>query len=362
MEDEQIIHEEGEFNPFDIVEEQEQEETSQEQEHQEVEEQPEEQPVQQQAEEIPFSLFVDTWKKEGFLDSDYTLPEDLNPDTFKESLKAHFIDRQKEDAEREYIDKLKTERGLDDYTLEVAQKLASGVSPATAGFSNVVNNLKNLDIESDTDESYKNRESLIRAMYRHKGIPDNKIDNIITNSQEEEKDLEDAKEAVTYFEGIAKAKEADDIKLANAARAKDKEVVDKFNDKVATLIKSDKILDGVDKNQFHKDLYTATEWITDESNGTPNKIKVSKWVKTLRDSGLSIVPLEIDKADDDKIVKFLNLAHILMYGDLGKETLKKKAKEEVEDSLDTFLRKQMPKTKLADALADIVGEDEEILI
>lgn len=315
-------------------------------EEEEVEEQEEE--VIEETEEtpdIPFDEFAKSWKSAGLLTEDFKLPEKKDINSFKDAIFENIYTPLKEAAQSQAEDELETarkEKGL--HVIEIAEKIAKGVSMTTASDGEIIDRLVSLDIDSDTDEAFENREKLIRTMHQLNGISEKKIDKLVQMSQDDGDDVDDAKEAKEYLKKLKANKEQEEMEIAKKREDEYKAGVENYQNLLKSLIDKGEINEGVNKESFYKDLTEPTVYV-DVNNGEKNvKRKFTKFQKAQMDAGVVITPT-VDAVNKKDVKRYLELAHQLMYGAVTKEKIKEKVKKEVEDELDSFLTKRKP-TKL----------------
>lgn len=323
-------------------------ETEEEEEEAEVEDAQEEEDEVVEAGEtpdIPFEEFTNSWKSAGLLSENFKLPETKDIDSFKDAIFNDIYTPLKEAAEAkadEDYEELKQKKGL--HVIEIAEKIASGVSVTTASDGEIIDRLVGLDIDSDTDEAFENREKLIRTMHQLKGIPAKKIDKLVQISQDDGEDIDDANEAKAYLKKLKSEKEAEEVDNAKRREDEYKAGVDTYNNLIKDLITKGEINEGAHKESFLKDLTEPSVYV-DVNNGERNvKKKFTKFQKAQMDAGVIISPT-VDAVNKKDVKKYLEMAHTLLYGTTTKEDIKKKVKKEVEDDLDNFLRKAKPSKK-----------------
>ena len=310
----------------------------------EVEEQAEEQveEVIGETPDIPFAEFAKSWKSAGLLTEDFKLPEKNDINSFKDAIFDNIYTPLKEAAQsqaEEELESARKEKGL--HVIEIAEKIAKGVSVTTASDGEIIDRLISLDTDSDTDEAYENREKLIRTMHQLNGIPEKKIEKLIQMSQDDGDDIEDAKEAKEYLKKLKVSKEQEEMELAKKREDEYKAGVDNYQNMIKSIIDKGEINEGVNKESFYKDLTELTVYV-DVNNGEKNiKRKFTKFQKAQMDAGVVITPT-VDAVNKKDVKRYLELAHQLMYGAATKEKIKEKVKKELEDDLDNFLTKRKP--------------------
>lgn len=296
-------------------------------------------------EDIPFNEFITSWKSSGLLSKDFKLPDKPTITAFKEAIFDDIYKPLKEAAESKAEDdyeQAKINKGL--HTIEIAEKIANGVSPTTASDGEIVDRLISLDIASDTDESYENREKLIRTMHQLKGVSEKKIDKLIQMSQDDGEDQEDAEEAKKFLKNLKETKEAEEIEMERRRKEQYEEGVKSYYNLIKGLIDKGDIIEGVNKDTFFSDLTEPSVYVDIDNGERKVKRKFSKWQKAQMDAGVVITPT-VDAVEKKDVKKYLEMAHQLMYGDSSKKRLKEKVKKEVEDELDSFLTKRKPTNK-----------------
>lgn len=295
--------------------------------------------------DIPFDEFVNSWKSAGLLSDDFTLPDKPTIKAFKDAVFDNIYKPLKEAATSQIEDdyeQLKAEKGL--HVIEIAEKIAKGVSPVTASDGEIIDRLVSLDIDSDTDDAVANREKLMRTMHQLNGVSEKKIDKLVQMSQDDGEDIEDAQEAKTYLKKLKQTREAEEIAAEDRRKKDYEESVGAYYTMIEGLINKGEIMEGANKSEFFKDLTEPSVYVDVDTGERKMKKKFSKWQKAQMDAGVVITPT-VDAVNKKDIKKYLEIAHQLMYGEAGKKKLKEKVKKEVEDELDAFLTKRKPAPK-----------------
>ena len=314
--------------------------------------------------DIPLKAFIDDWRSKGFISEDLELPDDVSVSDLSTKIFEAQYEAYKKAAEAEaamYKEDLLTKQGLAPKVIAIAEALAQGVAPETLQEGNIIDEMVSWEIDKDDDDSYENREKLMRAMYKHQGLNEKKIGRLVQTAQDNDEDLEEAKSAKDYFQKIKDDREAEDkTRYADYVKNQEKAQED-FLTSLKKTIETGDIMGGANKKEFFKDLTEPTQWIDiPTEDGKKEKRRVSLWNKKLLEYGVILNPTSEAAAKGD-IKNFLNIAHIILYGDVGPENVKKRVKAEVENSLEAQLRKKAPTPRKQGNFIGAVDEKNLIL-
>lgn len=360
VEDEEILFQDQEEN---IDEEEEEQEDGSGSEFEEEEEVVDETPKDDTEDDIPFSAFVESWKDKKLLSKDFTLPDNVTVDDFRDLVYKDIYEPLKNSAESDiesYSETLKEKRGLSDKILGIATAIAQGISPQTLQDGQIIETILDWDIESDTDEAFENREKLISAMYKHKGLDEKKTKRLLETLQDNDEDLDEAKEAKKFFKTLKEEKEQSDIKAAKSEEDRREKEINAFHTSLKTMIDKGEVMGGDKKGEFFDDLITPSIWEEFPTNdGKKVKRKITKWQQKQMELGISISPTSAD--DGEKLKNFLTVAHSILYKGAGAKAVEEQAKKKVEDSLSSFLKGSKPKQKSNSEFLGAIDEDNLIL-
>lgn len=225
-------------------------------------------------------LLAQYFKSEGYISEDTDIPKDIDKDSLKDLISKEYIPKQ------DRIDAMLYERaielGLDESTLKIAHMVASGVDLSSLNKINSFNTYINTDIDSDKD-----RENVIRAMYKDRGLSDKEIDRLVFDAQADNEDEDLAKNAVKYFSDKRDSYIQNAQQEQQRLQQEQKTAADQINKQLRSLLSSRKIngeeIDSKRAREFEKAVFDRTETIQQGDQTYTISPAYKKWMEFQQD-------------------------------------------------------------------------------
>lgn len=267
-------------------------------------------------------LLAESYKKEGVIEEDVAIPEDISAKGLKKLLYNSAYKEVESTLRQEYEEKFGEE------ILKTADLLQRGIDPEYIKEISSYKRLASAELGDDEDRNLQIKEAVIKSMYQDKGLKQSKIDKLFEDSLEEDDAESEYEEAKTYF-----AKKVSSMEKERDAENKrqEREIAEKqesINKEIKSIIKSGDVY-GIKTTKEQEEFisYLFDNDVTIKIDG--KNYKTTGFQKALGDY-------------NKDIKNQLNFAKLLKDGfDLG--SIEQKGKSIAIDELDNLLEGKVSK-------------------
>lgn len=264
------------------------------------------------------ALFLaESFKKDGVLPEDLKFEEQMTA----KDLKRYLVENAISDAES--LVRSEYEKKYGEETLKAAEYLSQGIDPEEVKEITFYKKISSTKLGDDEEQNAQIKEFVVKSMYREKGIKENRIEKLYSDSLDEDDADSEFEEAKKYFSEKVKSIEKGVAEELSAKQEADKRAQEAINKEIRSEIKSGNIYgvtDDISKKNLESFLFDQNETV--KIDGKVYKVTGFQKAKAEFDSDLK---------------KQLTFAKLLMGGfDLSsiEESGKSKASEELDALLE----------------------------